>query len=71
MKYKYLILTEDYHLFGTNDFDDAVEAAESDMVFDVSTGAEILTPEQLAQGLEHCNIREWVQPPSTAAEGDL
>jgi hypothetical protein len=50
-EYKFIIVTEDYSVYGTNNYEEAVEAANFHIVFDLQTGNSFLTDE--------IKIEEW------------
>lgn len=56
MKWAYLLITEDYDVYGTNDKEKAIEAAKYEIVIDVVAGQQILSEHILADELE---VREF------------
>ncbi len=58
MKYRYIIIGEDYTVWGTNDEAQAKEASESEIVFNMETGLAVIDKEPLP---DYCQsaIRNW------------
>ena len=60
MKYKFLIVTEDYDVFGTNDEAKATAAAEYQQVYNVELGTQLSYTGDGREAIA-LEIKEWVE----------